>query len=269
MVVFVKLTLSTLCLVAGVLPGQAQTFSPPPSNLMAVQGWLNKAANPASHAFKARQVDKDDQGKTVSRFDHFFKGVRVMKSEGVVITGQDGIPQRATYAYGRLLEPTDLDVGPSFPPAKALQLAGVKAAQAPIGWLKPTVELAIEPLLETFLKENPLPVFGEPGPGSNAQAYGRELKGFRLVYLVTGWDTAKQDVICHKLDAQTGQEIETYSTSSCATGTAKGLYNPNASITVAQSGSTYSLVNGIFSTYWSGGSLYTGGSPIFGDNQKS
>ncbi len=146
-------------------------------------------------------------------------------------------------------------------------MAGVRPEKAPIGLIKPTVELAIEPLLATFLKENPLPVFGEPGPGSNAQAYGRELKGFRLVYLVTGWDTAKHDMICHKLDAPTGQELEAYSTSSHATGTAQGLYNPNTPIPVAQSGGQYSLVNGIFSTYWSGGGQYTSGSPIFGDGQ--
>lgn len=259
-----------MALVAGVLVQAevpASQGSAPPVNVS--QGWLKHALEPTSHAFKLRSQERDSKGKRVHRFDHYFKGIRILKSEGIAHVDDQGNVLHSAYAYGQLLDPSGLDVATAFSESKALAVVKAKSHQTRMGLFRPTVELAIEPLLERFRKEGDLPVFGDLGSVSNAQAYGRELKGFRLVYLVHAWDPQEQDQMGYKVDAKTGETIERYRTSSCASGTAQGLYNPNTPISVNTTGGSFSLVNGIFSTRDNNtGYLYTkSGSSIFGDGQ--
>lgn len=60
----------------------ASQGSAPPTQV--TQGWLKHASDPASHAFKRRSQEGDSKGQAVHRYDHYFKGIRILKSEGIV-----------------------------------------------------------------------------------------------------------------------------------------------------------------------------------------
>lgn len=208
----------------------------------------------------------------MARYDHYWKGIRVVNVDVLGVLGPDDRAERVSYSYRSVLEPPSGLETPGVSMAEASRVAENVIQWGPGDSKALSHELVLEPIVERVLVATPSPWAQGVGDPSRTSL---KLKGWRLVHTFTGRVPGKSGVAKIRVDAHRGVLLSADGMSSGApmSLTGRSEYNRiGGSVEVpfmgTQVGGGYFLAReGLYGIHMGDVlyPLYLKGSPFFGD----
>ena len=234
------------------------------------------------HGFALAAQHPGVEGSSIARVNHTYKGVRVVGSESVVVTGPRGqIISESVSDRRAALKRVAMDVAPAVGSASAIATALASVGPHSSKLEAPRAELVIYPVM----KDVRLPsAAGKAESELNALDVEEVVDHYELAYLVqtrlaNGNKPLHHDTI---VNAKTGAVIAQWSMLQTVAGTGNSQYNGTVPLNTTLSGSTYSMIDpsratgGTFGAMaitnanhtTSAGSVYTNSTNTWGDGQQ-
>ena len=242
-----------------------------------------------NHGFAVAAQHPGAAGEKITRAAHTYKGVRVWKSESVVVTDASGnivsessSDRRAGLGNGSAntlgAGTGDFDVKPAIAGTAAIDTVVRKVAPGASHHAPPSAELIIFPIISQVR------VVGAEGKTEaelNAVDVVEKVTGYELAYVVKTRMTKGDKAIYHDsiVSAKSGKILKQWTSLQTVVGTGKSQYNGSVPINTTLSGTTYSMKDasrGTGGTYGgmaitnanhttSAGSIYTNTTNTWGD----
>ena len=206
----------------------------------------------AEHSLVARGATmKDELNQTHTRYEHFFRGVRVWEGDTVAHNSAAG----QLSVTGQAMADIQVNTIPKLAATDALAKAHATIKPRGNYAYEPTAELVVYPQVVRQVKANPM-----RGPGGELTATDLEdvITGHKLAYhthsaLENGTEETRH--VDYLIDAQTGEVLKEWSTleTTAATGTGKSQYSGTVSLNTVTASGGYALTDSVrgmnYSTY--------------------
>ncbi|WP_426209541.1 M4 family metallopeptidase [Massilia sp. TWP1-3-3] len=242
-----------------------------------------------NHGFAVAAQHPGAAGEKITRAAHTYKGVRVWKSESVVVTDASGnivsessSDRRAGLGNGSAntlgAGTGDFDVKPAIAGTAAIDTVVRKVAPGASHHAPPSAELIIFPIISQVRVAG---AEGKTEAELNAVDVVEKVTGYELAYVVKTRMTKGDKAIYHDsiVSAKSGKILKQWTSLQTVVGTGKSQYNGSVPINTTLSGTTYSMKDasrGTGGTYGgmaitnanhttSAGSIYTNTTNTWGD----
>ncbi len=182
-----------------------------PALLPALAGFEQRRADhglTADDTLRIRRVVTDENGDKHARLDHFYKGLKVLGSTGVLRADRDGAVQAEESAG--LRRGIAIDTTPRLTEKEALAVASARPERTGDVLMEPRLELAIRPVKKRFVKATGELVTGKE-EDLNALDVERRVVDYQLVYQIDTLDKGRHaPQASHRflVDAHTGDVLE-------------------------------------------------------------
>jgi Zn-dependent metalloprotease len=236
----------------------------------------------SEHGFALAAQHPGVDGTSIARVNHTYKGVRVIGSESVVVTGARGQIVSESVADRRsALKRTPMDVVPAVGSASAIAAALASVGPHTSKIEAPRAELVIYPVMKDVRLAS---AAGKAESELNALDVEEVIDHYELAYLVQTRLANGNKPLSHAsvVSAKSGAVIEQWSMLQTVAGTGNSQYNGAVPLNTTLSGSTYSMIDpsratgGMFGAMaitnanhtTSAGSVYTNSTNTWGDGQQ-
>ena len=163
--------------------------------------------------FRIRRVTADETGAKHVHLDHFYKGVRVVGSRGVLRADKDSTVQKEESSG--LRRGVGIDVRPTFPVEQAKRVIASHPKRGATPLIEPRSELVIYPITKRFVIATGAEVTGKE-TDLNALDVERRVVEYRLAHQLDTVDAqAGGPPVAHRffVDAKTGEVLKAQSKS--------------------------------------------------------
>ncbi|MFO0589753.1 MAG: M4 family metallopeptidase [Polyangiaceae bacterium] len=163
--------------------------------------------------FRIRRVNTDETGAKHVQLDHFYKGVRVLKSTGVLSADKDSVVQREEASH--LRRGIAIDTTPTFPLEQAKRVIAAHPKRGATPLVEPRAELVIYPVEKRFVIATGAEVTGQE-TDLNALDVERRVVEYRLAHQIDTVDASRGGPPVSNrffVDAKTGEVLKAQSKS--------------------------------------------------------